>query len=530
MTIDIKHKIYSEPLIYSDVEFRSINCQYANINNLVRFQRCKFLEDVIWGDEINNEAYSRVESDMIFEDCVFSRKVFLDGIKCKGRISFIRCTFLYESQDESDYSLNLSNGVVSLGIDISYCHFNGGINLSCTNIKQVGCFFNHVTINNIKCSLCFNSSYLAKELSFISCRIICNSINLESTSLHEQGHIIFRGQFLHADTIENVLSATFKEHLHENNLNKVASLYEEKRANDSHLVILSATGDPLPLIFFKDLSSLSPFETAEYRDNGANSLIPIGELFFAELDDNQIAVITYCKRIASITIFAKDFETIEYSSKKEIQDYAGYIFNHNQVANSFGAGYHVGMLTISCESTQGINHIAVLADNGQSQEFKVYEWNYFHLGIALSFPLSNIGNLFTIEQTEIKAPCIQMNDICTKNFRCNDLKLETTIWDLTCAQCDKMALNNIDIRTCDYPENIYFNSSSPTCLRGINLSKSDIVCSLEISDVLFHNLQDTCMNDQLEPIPYGIDLSFARISKDIVLNNVIYRYNYTSVQ
>ena len=95
-------------------------------------------------------------------------------------------------------------------------------------------------------------------------------------------------------------------------------------------------------------------------------------------------------------------------------------------------------------------------------------------------------------------------------------------------QCDKMTLNNIDIRTCDYPENIYFNSSSPTCLRGINLSKSDIVCSLEISDVLFHNLQDTCMNDQLEPIPYGIDLSFARISKDIVLNNVIYRYNYTS--
>ena len=79
MTIDIKHKIYSEPLIYSDVEFRSINCQYANINNLVRFQRCKFLEDVIWGDEINNEAYSRVESDMIFEDCV-SMKVRMSQI------------------------------------------------------------------------------------------------------------------------------------------------------------------------------------------------------------------------------------------------------------------------------------------------------------------------------------------------------------------------------------------------------------------------------------------------------------------
>lgn len=530
MVLDLKHKIYSEPLTYSDTEFRCINCQYANISNLVKFQRCRFSGDVIWGDEINNEAYSRIESDMIFEDCVFFGKVFLDGIKCKGRISFIRCTFLYESQNNSDYALNLSNGVISLGIEMSYCHFKGGINLSGTNIKQVGCFFNHVTIDNINCSLCFNSTYLAKELCFISCNIICNSINLESTSLHEQGHIIFRGQFMYADTIENLLFSIFKEQLLGHKLIKVASLYEEKRGDDSHLAVLSVTGAPQPSIFFKDILS---FKTAKYIDHVAestgNSLIPIGELFLAELDDDLTAVITYCKRTAYITIYGKDFDYIESSYKKEIQDYAGYIFKDQQIlAESLETGYHVGMTTISCKSTQGINLIAVQADNGMSQEFKVYEWNYFKLGLALSFPLSNIGNSFIIEQTEIKAPCIQMNDIFTKNFKCQDLKLETTIWDLTCAKCDKMILNNIDIRTCDYPENVYFNSTSPACLRGINLSKSDIVCSLEICDVIFHNKLDSCLDSCLKPIPYGIDLSFAKISKDIVLNNVIYKYNYTA--
>ena len=93
MTIDIKHKIYSEPLIYSDVEFRSINCQYANINNLVRFQRCKFLEDVIWGDEINNEAYSRVESDMVYRCLIHSE---IEGVLI-AEMYMIDGTFLCNS-------------------------------------------------------------------------------------------------------------------------------------------------------------------------------------------------------------------------------------------------------------------------------------------------------------------------------------------------------------------------------------------------------------------------------------------------
>lgn len=166
INIDRKNKTIEKPFVYKDKSFGKFSCQYAIFENEVRFVKCIFEEDVVFGDEFNDEAFCTIKSDLIFDGCTFKKKVKLDGLQCAGHVVVKgNCKFEYNGRGQDEFALSMSNARIEIGISISDSVFESGINFSAIHIEQIGCQLFNIRLNNPKAEIKFLSSYMGRELS-----------------------------------------------------------------------------------------------------------------------------------------------------------------------------------------------------------------------------------------------------------------------------------------------------------------------------------------------------------------------------
>jgi hypothetical protein len=553
LTIDNRHKTIVEPYIRVNMTFEDVLCQYSTFENEVRFKNCVFTEDVIWGDEFKDEAFSNIKADLIFDNCIFKKKALFDGIHCKGHVIFKHCKFEYES----DYSLTISNSYVDFGVEFSHCVLSGGINLSAAHINRVGCFFNYVVINNPSAYLCFNSGYFGKQLQFQACSITCRNITFENSSVDETlGSINWVGPFKNTVTILDIISFYInKEWSVENiELYEIVSYYEYWAFGQRYLIILFNDNLPLALInnhlisveeenntisnrYGSRIHLVKDTELYNFLQNiGINEdyLSPVGCASCADLSDGFINAVYY-----NGDLFIDKYEKVDESFNKKDSfevsacSLGGFILGDEINENSIKVGYHNGVRKIEGLDGFSIRKLAIFCnsimsdDNDKkiiyrSSHFRIYDWNYFDVADMIDLSSFQVGSQLNIGQTEFQTPLLCLDNIVAKN-RINfiDVSIKTRLISSEYVSCKNLTFQNVDLLISNYSDsslNILIPSKENE--RGIFLKNSRILDNFIIKDLLIHKVKGECNKSD-----FFLQTDFMEIGKECLLERISFRNN-----
>lgn len=519
--IDNRSKTIEKPYVYSNKTYGIFLCQYSVFENEVRFEKCTFEKDVVFGDENNDEAFCTIKADLVFDGCIFLNKVKLDGLQCYGHVIFKDCIFEYESVKVDDYSLSLSNAKIGIGINILNTTLSGGINCSATNATLIGCQLSNVTINNDLCDLNFIKAYLGRELSIKNSNIVCNNICLENTAVDPiQGSIqIGGGGFINAIEPETISRKAIKQIFGEDisEFANIYSLFEMLIKKKKYLIIakeeISLENDNNILIQkIEDLAKERRFDGILLRNRSeikTEFLVPMGN-----------AVISCDEQLVVFTLFFDDiFYLYDVSNNREnhlsLDDFSrllfGDIFNSN-TSVIFEKSAHKSVPLIRAQSTNKTSHIAIY---DQSQNFKIFTWNYIKSNQKLDFNQVFVGCGLYIKQSELNSPGVNMHGLVSKN----ELLFEDVIFYTSNIDASEINVLNFIFRNIDYRigEDFsgYWTNNESKEFPGLNLESSIITNRLEISDLFVQcsskiasflvNLEFVRVGNLLEFSYYGND-------------------------
>lgn len=519
------------PQVYRKKHFGTVNCQYADFFENVLFENCIFEESLVFGSEVSNQAFCSIHKDIIFTNCVFRKQVLLDGVISNAHIIFNGCQFYYKSENINDYALSISNANIKIGIELSDCYLAGGVNLSATIIDRVGCLFSHTVIDNNKCQLNFDSGEFGKELSFISCYINCLSLSFNSTIVNkENGHFIWRGNFLYNIGINDIASYFIKE--------RTGLIVSETALVESYLEIRQGAIRCLLCVKHQDFISAVPILEKESLLNPKYSVqslsvdnidefwekfkiseersFPVGDAIVCKISDDVLCLVIYYNGIFTFKFIGNE-DNIDF--KLDYKDYGCYLFKDTNLEEELELGYHCGVRKIEASKK---NKLKLLSIYTRNCGFNVYEWNYFELQNSMQLSYSKVGCGLYIEQTEISTPIFDISNIyANDNVKIEDVYFRTTLFTATSITTKNIILNNIDFRIIDYTENIWRNSTDlQRC--GIDLKFSCIKENLIIKDILLHNCIDTCQDKSTK---IHINLDFSIIGNMLQLEGIGFKYN-----
>ena len=508
-TINNRNKTIEKPYVYINKTYEDFLCQYSVFENEVRFEKCTFEKDVVFGDENNDEAFCTIKTDLVFDGCIFLNKVKLDGLQCYGHVVFKDCTFEYKSDKVGDYALSLSNAKIGTGIGILNTALNGGVNFSATNAALIGCQLSNVTINNELCDLNFVKAYLGRELSIKNSNIICNNICLENTAVDPiQGSIqIGGGGFVNAigpETIsQNAIRQIFSENISE--FANIYSLFEIIINNKKYLIIAKEEISPendcnIVIQKIEDLAKDRGFDGILLRNRDeieTEFLVPMGN-----------AVISCDEQLVVFTIFFDDlFYLYDVSNNRENQlsldAFSRLLFGDVSDLNTniiFEKSVHKSVPLIRAKSANRTSHIAIY---DQYQNFKIFTWNYIKSNQKLDFNQVVVGCGLYIKQSELDSPGINLHGLVSKN----ELLFEDVIFNTYNIDASEINVLNFVFRNIDYKigENFpgYWTNNESKEFPGLNLESSIITNRLEISDLFVQ-----CSS---EIVSFLVNLEFVRV-------------------
>ena len=488
--IDNRNKTIEKPYVYKNKTYEKFLCQYSVFENEVRFENCTFNEDVVFGDEFNDDAFWIIKSDLIFDGCTFLKKVKLDGLQCAGHVVFKDCTFEYKSVKVGDYALSLSNAKIGTGIGILNSVLSGGINFSATNAALIGCQLSNVTINNELCDLNFVKAYLGRELSIKNSNIVCNNICLENTAVDPiQGSIqIGGGGFVNAIEPETISQKAVKLIFSEDisAFANIYSLFEIIIDNKKYLIIakegMSLENDSNIIIQkIEDFAKDKGFDGILLRKRSeikTEFLVPMGN-----------AVISCDEQLVVFTLFFDDlFYLCDVSNNREkqlsIDAFSQLLFGDVFDANAnvtFEKSVHKSVPLIRAKSANKTSHIAIY---DQYQNFKIFTWNYIKSNQKLDFNQVFVGCGLYIKQSELDSPGVNLHGLVSKN----ELLFEDVIFNTYNIDASEINVLNFVFHNIDYKigENFpgYWTNNESKEFPGLNLESSIITNRLEISDLI----------------------------------------------
>lgn len=498
--IDTRHQTISHPYIQKCITFNSVHCQYTDFEQEVCFVKCVFEGDVLFGDETIDKAYSVVNSDLIFDKCIFKKKVKLDGLQCAGHVVFKRCTFSYGDEDHFDYSLSLSNATIGLGVSIQDSFFYAGINLSATHIKQVGCQFKNVKLNNNKCVVDFCSSYMGKEFSINSSNLICNVINFESVSVDEnQGTIQFKGQYIGNRDDRTIVTELVKSKCGEKQLvyKKIVSIYKLSDEADSAIILMKESNE----IDFDSQTLKDVLRSAAQLDDsikimycGDNTysnygLLPIGDISIITNKEESIAYLSVLYG-GSVFLYDQFSNSIQRLDLTEIAPFvfSGFIKSKNNDNIEYEVHNHrsVPMIYAKLSSRDECDvwskdYIAIYDSD---HNYKIYKWNYIKCVQAINLSQTHVGRGLYVKQGELDVPKFDMHALSAQHeIHIEDIVFNVYNIDMSQTRISNIKLFNIDFEHKDTPDNVYISYPEDWKYCGINLDCSHIANSMILKDI-----------------------------------------------
>ena len=531
INVNNRNKTIEKPYFQEGKTFGEFLCQYSVFENEVRFESCIFTNDVIFGDESNDQAFCVVKSDLVFNHCTFHKQVKLDGLQCAGHVIFKGgCTFEFDGGDkESDYALSLSNATIGLGICLQDVSLKAGINLSATTIKQVGCQFENVKLNNGKSRIDFSSSYLGKELSIKTSNIICDFIGFEAVSVdNHQGTIqlggnSFIGYKENTQVIKELISSRLN--LDECSCDKIITVFKNNKSDNSPLVLVNETDtkfNPGAVVeLFKSITKVSYERDVYYRDKkyiDNSKLFPIGEIMWvSEVQTGKsFFVISFAD---TIYINYDEIVTIDFN------DYASNIFSiivddvkkisktnrkneNEETVLDYRRSNHNGFPMIYATTPFGDTYISIYDSN---QLYKIYKWNYIQCNSILDLSDCHIGRGLYVRQSEINTTKIDLHSsVAAHLIDFTDVVLHMYQVNASYIKVPTIRFNNIMVseNSMDY---LQWIDNTDFLFFGINLDSAKLD-NLSISLEL--------LEDMLELNPGGMD-DFLIYAPNMSVNNLL---------
>lgn len=521
--LDYRNKTITEPCVYKPnsyeqspcpisekkscaytgkIIFGEVLCQYATFENEVRFEKCIFEEDVVFGDEFNDEAFCTIKADLIFDGCIFKKKVKLDGLQCAGHVIFKGgCDFEYGDEDEHyDYVLSMSNATIGLGVFIQNSFFKSGINLSATHINQVGCQLDNVKLNNSRCDINFCSSYMGKELSIKASNIICLGFNFESVSVDDnQGTIQFKGKYVGSKDDQTIV-LEFLESKYGNRemlYDKIISIYRLSDEANSAIVLMKESNETnldykalestLRLaVNIDDSIKIIYCDDSSYDNYG---LLPIGSISRITNNEKTVAELSvlYGESIFLVNPESHDMQQLDLTKIAPFI-FRGFIEDERTEGLEYEVHDHrsVPMIYARLPSMDESNiwskdYIAIYDSN---HNFKVYKWNYIKCNWAIDLSQTHVGRGLYIRQSELDVPKFDMHALSAQHeIHIEDIVFNIYNIDLSQTRITNIKLFNIDFEYRDTPDNVYINYPEDWIYCGINLDCSHIANNIIMKDI-----------------------------------------------
>lgn len=520
ISIDNRNHTISKPFILKNKTIEKFNSQYSIYENEVRFIDCVFENDFVLGNELNDEAYSILKTDLIFKNCIFNSKVYLDGIFCNGHIVFDNCSFNDKCVD-GDYVLSITNSEIGIGIGIIRCNLLGGINLSATKIKSLGCQIFDTIIDNKDCYINLTKTYFGKELSIKISSIICKSINFENTALDTlQGSLQIGGSSFISSIEPEELSRKIFEKKINTSIDELYNLYTiyEKNVNNRNSIIIvkddnyefdNAFTEQIKEIFVgKEINNYYIKTKKEILNDDINidKLTPIGNIVIGVKDDNLYYTIFAYDKFYCFNPINQTIEIIE------LQDYANIIFDFSdeELATCvFEYSKHIS--TFMIKATQGKKRYVAIYDS--CQRFKIFRWNYIACSTPLVLSQAKVGLGLYFRQCEFLCPALDIRGLsCSDILFFEDIILNTKNVIAYELNAPNLVFRNVDYIINENSSNEFWINYEEDYNSNIKLSHSIIHNKLEIIDFFAHGCKDQ--------EKFIIDLEFARID-----NSLIFEYN-----
>ena len=517
--LDFRNKTIRKQCYFENETFANVNCQYAVFSNEVRFVNCTFNENIVFGDEFNNEAYCVIKSDLVFDNCVFNKQVKLEGLQCSGHVVFKNgCVFNYDGgDDKTEYALSLSNAKIGIAVRISDSVFFSGINLSALHIAQIGCQFFNIQLNNPNSRINFLSSYMGRELSINWSNIICHNIDFERTSVDPiHGSFQMNGKFYYRVSVLEILSKLLGVEINNNNSKKTALLYRPKNhfsqlvfvrydKNEDYKNIISIIKDTLQNdsshYYFMDVS----YEPQRYAI--------FGNLIRIELDNNLIIY----SLVADNKIYIKSVtsSTVNYSSFC-VDDYAPFLFNNifineNVRCDCFNVSYHVGTPIINAILSNGVKYTAALDDQFT---FKTYKWNYIDCKALSNMISANVGSDLIVRGTELNLFSFDIQGLsAVGNIYFQDVIFHSCIFNASQIHSKNFIMRNIQFLYDNSKyENVWTSDNDEMKNWGIALNHANVTNKIEIDSLL-------CIN-QFQKDEFTINANYMEVGTILNLTDI----------
>lgn len=493
-TIDTRHKTISHPYIQKGITFKKVLCQYTIFEQVVCYVECVFEGDVFFGDEKIDKAYSVVNSDLIFENCIFKKKVKLDGLQCAGHVVFKKCRFLY-GDEESHYDevLSMSNAKVGIGIIISNSDFRAGINFSAIHVNQVGCQFSNVRLNNPLSSILFTSSYMGRELSINYSNIVCKDIDFERTAVDPiHGSIQMKGFYYDQKEIINILAEFFHVTIFPESWRWIASFYKAKDLSKSPIIAHHAEDVDMQWIKYclnhmdetlltngvKDAEEVQLFDSERYAING-------DLLFLENVDRSNYYVLSLNGRIYILE--RKDNNLT--SAILQLNDFAPLLFSKIVLEKDvnwvdYKLSSHLGVPMIYATASNNDKYIAIY---DECIGFKIYKWNYIECAAVSNMFRSNVGTGLYILQSEFFVAKFDIHGLsASSDIKFEDVVLKTKLLNTSEIQTSNFVINNVEFVCNDEKKGIWLYPEDEDYF-GINIDLATISNKSRISSFLILN-------------------------------------------
>lgn len=482
--IDNRNKIIDKPFVRKDKTFGKFNCQYAVFEHEVRFMKCVFEEDVVFGNEFDDEAFCVIKADLIFDGCIFKKKVKLDGLQCAGHVVVKgNCIFEYNGKGQDEFALSMSNAKIGIGVSVSDSVFESGINFSAINIEQVGCQLFNVKLNNPEADIKFISSYMGRELSINYSNIICNTIDFERTSVDPiHGSLQLRGRYYDHKSISDIISQLMDVKIKSEQMEWVASLYKDVTSNDNPFVVSfsdNSNFDDITHIVktltnseintFSDYHYVALFGTDRYAITGD---LVITDNYIVLVVNNSFYVSNGMSKDSPIKVFSLDeYAHLVFSDIKLDKD---------EKWKSFEISSHVGVPMIYGTTTNTDKFIAIYDDN---IGFKTYKWNYIECSAVSNMFQSQVGTGLYVGQSEFNVFSFDIHGLIAKS----DIKLEDIVFRTKLLLASEIQTNNLTIHNVQFvfiPEknNLWINSPSEINW-GLDLRFAKVQNRVELSGI-----------------------------------------------
>lgn len=506
ISIDNRNKIITKPFVFENKTFEKFNSQYSVYENEVRFTDCTFDEEVVLGCELKDEAFSTFKTDLIFKNCIFKKKINLDGIQCKGHVIFDNCIFELSCPKGEDV-LSISNAEIGIGVALYQCNLKGGVNLSCTNIGSLGCQFTDSCVINERSQITFSKSYFAKELSINGCFIKCRTINFENIALSDnQGALLIGGNFqyfIHTnDIICELINSKYNTNLNSDDHSyNLVNFYERIDNNGVNLLIQQIYED-IDTSLIKSLLFLIKQYINDKKYNSIKLVKNEAELDGAypcgngtiNIIENEVLIISvyidgcfYLKNLKVEDDYIVKCELSEYSDAvfKKVKESYLQLYKETNFKEELCFYNNIRMLALSTDRDD--QYIAIYDSN---QGFKVYKWNYIQTS-SFNLHSAYVGQGLFFRQSEINTPKIDLTRITAqKTIEFEDCKLYCDV-NARGIELIDITFNNVvfesyrqgheDFETFLNPENERYRDNE--IINGIDLSYSRIKNKLSINDI-----------------------------------------------